>query len=254
MFMWIRLHFKPELHGASQGHPPPLCQVFWNVCLQCKIDPVCLLCSFTVSLSPSCEKKRVGGTIQSTRIKGMMEWSFFGLSVRLIRLWQSRVECGFSNLGITNTRESSRLYCSFFYSMFIQTSPHAGCLLWWLIRASWVTRRLVAFRSVDESKSFRFPDLKNSHVVLAFVLKPPPTSLIAVEMFMSTSGHIQLQPSMVTSSIEPRESVALATVHTHGTGFHRWGGIHASPSQQTWLVCFTQLSASLRVKQARNTP
>lgn len=72
-------------------------------------------------------------------------------------------------------------------------------------------------------------------------------------MFLFTSEYILLQPSMVTSSIKPRESVALAAVHAHGTVFHRWGGIHASHSQQTWLACCTQLSVSLCFKQMQHT-
>lgn len=69
--------------------------------------------------------------------------------------------------------------------------------------------------------------------------------------------HFRIHPAAAIhghiTSIKPRESVALAAVHARGTVFHRWGGIHASHTQQTWLACFTQLSLSFCFKQMQHT-
>lgn len=72
-------------------------------------------------------------------------------------------------------------------------------------------------------------------------------------MSLFTSECVPLLPSTVTSLIKPRESVTLAAVHARGTVFHRWGGIRAFHSQQTWLACFTQLSVSLYFKPTQHT-
>lgn len=186
-------------------------------------------------------KKRVRETAWSARNQQMMEGSCFWH----MRVFDSAMRSICRICGVDRRTTSAQKWSSSFRIVL----PCFTVLIVWPEACHQV------FTSCRMSSLMTLSERSEWLVLLGSDLKWTETSQLHRWLTNTSSTMLTQKKSerIRTSSIKPRESVALAADHANGTSFHRWGGIHASHSQHSWLACFTQLSVPLCFKQMQHT-